>query len=208
MNRPIPTELWLICPRCHADCLDRQLAKNEYLRCARCGEEIKAPFVGRTIPVAWALSSTGLILMVLANIYPILSFSIAGNSQENMIFTGIAGLWLQGYGLLSALVFFCVMAAPALYLVTVWYACAAWCLHRRWRGLPAVLTIAAFLESWNLVPVFAVACVVATVKLKTLGSVRWEVGAFWVLLYAIFILLTIQYFDRKKLILYVEEEHL
>jgi hypothetical protein len=54
----------------------------------------------------------------------------------------------------------------------------------------------------------AVACVVATVKLKTLGSVRWEVGAFWVLLDAIFILLTIQYFDRKKLILYVEEEHL
>jgi len=166
------------------------------------------PFVGRTIPAAWALSTTGLILMVLANIYPIMSFSIAGNSQENLIVTGIAGLWLQGYGLLSVLVFFCVIAAPALYLVTVWYACAAWCLHRRWRGLPAILNVAAFLESWNLVPVFSVACVVAMVKLETLGSVRWEFGAFWMLIYALCILLTIQYFDRKKLILYVEEERL
>jgi paraquat-inducible protein A len=208
MNRPIPTELWLQCPRCHAECRDRQLAKNEYLRCARCGEEIKTPQVGRTIPVAWALSTTGLILMVLANTYPIMSFSIAGNSQTNLIYTGIAGLWFQGYGLLSALVFFCVMAAPALYLVTVWYACAAWCLHRRWRGLHSILNIAAILESWNLVPVFAVACVVAAVKLRTLGSVRWEVGVFWVILYALCILLTIQFFDRKKLILYVEEERL
>ncbi len=208
MNRPIPTELWLQCPRCHAECRDRKLAKNEYLRCARCGEEIKSPLVGRTIPVAWALSTTGLILMVLANTYPIMSFSIAGNSQTNLIYTGIAGLWLQGYGLLSALVFFCVMAAPALYLVTVWYACAAWCLHRRWRGLHTILNIAAILESWNLVPVFAVACGVATVKLRTLGSVRWEVGVFWVILYALCILLTIQFFDRKKLILYVEEERL
>ena len=208
MNRPIPTELWLLCPRCHAECRDRQLAKNEYLRCARCGEEIKTSLVGRTIPVAWALSTTGLILMILANTYPIMSFSIAGNSQTNLIYTGIAGLWLQGYGLLSALVFFCVMAAPALYLVTVWYACAAWCLHRRWRGLHLILNIAAILESWNLVPVFAVACGVASVKLKTLGSVRWEVGVLWVLLYALCILLTIQFFDRKKLILYVEEERL
>ena len=162
MNRPIPTELWLLCPRCHAECRDRKLAKNEYLRCARCGEEIKTSLVGRTIPVAWALSTTGLILMILANTYPIMSFSIAGNSQTNLIYTGIAGLWLQGYGLLSALVFFCVMAAPALYLVTVWYACAAWCLHRRWRGLHLILNIAAILESWNLVPVFAVACGVAS----------------------------------------------
>ena len=208
MNHSIPSDLWLICPRCHAECLDRNLAKNEYLRCTRCGEEIKSSFVGRTIPAAWALSTTGLILMVLANIYPILSFSIAGNSQASLIVTGIAGLWFQGYGLLSVLVFFCVIAAPALYLVTVWYACAAWCLHRRWRGLPAILNMAAFLESWNLVPVFSVACVVATVKLRTLGSVRWEIGAFWMVIYALCILLTIQFFDRKKLILYVEEEHL
>jgi uncharacterized paraquat-inducible protein A len=68
--------------------------------------------------------------------------------------------------------------------------------------------MAAFLESWNLVPVFSVACVVATVKLRTLGSVRWEIGAFWMVIYALCILLTIQFFDRKKLILYVEEEHL
>lgn len=105
MNHSIPSDLWLICPRCHAECLDRNLAKNEYLRCTRCGEEIKTPFVGRTIPAAWALSTTGLILMVLANIYPILSFSIAGNSQASLIVTGIGGLWFQGYGLLAVLVF-------------------------------------------------------------------------------------------------------
>ena len=54
-------------------------------------------------------------------------------------------------------------------------------------------------------PVFAVACVVSVVKLRTLGSVTWEVGAIWIALLSIFTLLTIQFFDRRHVEIDLEE---
>jgi uncharacterized paraquat-inducible protein A len=54
-------------------------------------------------------------------------------------------------------------------------------------------------------PVFAVACVVSVVKLRTLGSVTWEPGAAWVALLAVFTLLTIQSFDRRHVMVDLEE---
>jgi uncharacterized paraquat-inducible protein A len=61
------------------------------------------------------------------------------------------------------------------------------------------------LESWNLMPVFAIACVVSVVKLRTLGNVTWEPGALWIALLSLFTLLTIQFFDRRFVMLKLEE---
>jgi paraquat-inducible protein A len=193
--------VWLQCPRCHADCLDRHLAPGEFLRCGRCGTELKSSTGGRTsILAAWAFATTGLLLMIPANTTPILKFDIVGNFQENRIATGIEGLWNLGYEPIAALVFFSAIAAPVLYLLSVWYVSALVSLRLRWPGRQALLKAAGHLEPWNLMPVFAIACVVSVVKLRTLGDVTWEPGALWIALLSLFTLLTIQFFDRRAVL--------
>jgi hypothetical protein len=53
-------------------------------------------------------------------------------------------------------------------------------------------------------PVFAIACIVSVVKLRTLGDVSWELGAAWVLLSAAITLFVVQFFDRKRAELFLE----
>ena len=199
-----PEAFWIQCPRCHASLRDRVLGTHEYLCCRRCGEQVKSSRPGRTMIAALAFAVAALITFVPANLNPILIFSVAGNSQENLIITGVEGLWMQGFQPLGILVFFSAIFAPFFYLLSVSYVSACWALQQRLPFMGAALRLAEALESWNLLPVFAIACKVSVVKLRTLGTVSWEPGSLWILATAVFTMLTIQCFDRKCAELYVE----
>jgi paraquat-inducible protein A len=142
------------------------------------------------------MASAGLLLVVLANVNPILTFDVAGNMQSNLVVTGVFDLFDQGYWPVAALVFFAGIAGPALHLGAVAYVASACCLGVRWPALRAAAKLAETMESWNLVPVYAVATVVAVVKLDMLGAVAWQVGALWVLALSLCSLFAAQFFDR------------
>jgi paraquat-inducible protein A len=197
---------WLACPRCHAPCRNHRPGPGEFLRCRRCGEQLASSRGILSISRAWALSTTALILLVLANMEPILSFSIAGKSQENLIITGVDGLWAQGYEPLALLVLFSAIVAPFLYLASVWYVAAACCTNRMLPFARKILNMSEVLESWALLPVFATACALSVVKLRTLGHVSWESGAMWIALASAFTLLTVQAFDRRTVESWMEGE--
>jgi paraquat-inducible protein A len=187
---------WISCPECGAACRHRDLPAGAILQCRRCGVEVRKQTGAKSLQPAWALASTGLFLILLANVNPILTFDVAGNTQSNLIISGVGGLFAQGYWPVAALVFFAGIAGPALHLAAVWYVAAACCLGRRWPWLHRVTHLAELMESWNLVPVYAVATVVSVVKLDMLGSVAWQAGALWVLALSLCSLLTVQAFDR------------
>lgn len=187
---------WISCPECEAACRDRELPPRAALCCGRCGAVLRKQTWSRSLQPAWALATAGLIFVILANVNPILTFDVAGNTQSNLIVTGVFGLFHQGYWPVALLVFFSGIAGPALHLAAVWYVAAACCLSRRWPALPRVVKLAEALEQWNLVPVYAVATVVAVVKLDMLGTVAWQQGAFWVLALSLCSLFAVQLFDR------------
>ncbi|MFM8716362.1 MAG: paraquat-inducible protein A [Spartobacteria bacterium] len=165
---------------------------------------MKSSHPGRTMKAAWAFAMAALITLIPANMNPILVFSIAGNSLENLIITGVEGLWMQGFQPLGSLVFFSAILAPVLYLLSVSYVSASWTFQKRPPLLAVAFRLVDALEAWNLLPVFAIACMVSVVKLRTLGTVNWDVGALWVLATAILTMLAVQCFDRKCAELYVE----
>lgn len=190
-------EKWLSCPECEAPCRDRALPSGGGLRCGRCGVLVKRQTKNRSLQGAWALATTGLLLVVLVNVNPILTFDVAGDTQSNLIVTGVIGLAEQGYWPVAALVFFAGMAGPALHLAAAWYVLAACCLSRRWPSLRRAVKFSDVMSSWNLLPVYVVATVVAVVKLDMLGTVEWQQGALWLLLVSLCSLLTMQFFDRN-----------
>ena len=188
---------WLSCPSCEAACRDRPLSPRTELRCRRCGVRLKKRQGAHSLQAAWAFATAGLIFLIPANVEPVLTFDVAGNTQSNLIVTGVFGLFAQGYWPVALLVFFGAIAAPALHLTAVWYVLAVCCVGLRWPGLARVFRIADWLESWNLVPVYAVATLVAVVKLDMLGKVEWQQGALWVVALSLCSLLTVQIFDRQ-----------
>lgn len=188
---------WLSCPDCEAPCRDRKLPSGTELRCGRCGVSVKVASGRHSLQPAWAFASAGLFFVLLANLQPILAFDVAGDTQSNRIVTGVFELFGQGYWPVAGLVCFAGILAPALHLGAVWYVASACCLHCRWPHLRKAVRFAEILEPWNLVPVYAIATVVAVVKLDMLGTVEWQQGALWVLALALCSLLAMQAFDRE-----------
>jgi paraquat-inducible protein A len=187
---------WISCPECEAACRDRALPPKAALVCRRCGVQVRRQSDSQSLQPAWALATAGLLLVALANVNVVLTFDVAGNTQSNLIVTGVAGLYNQGFWPVAALVFFAGVAGPALHLAAVWYVAGACSLSRRWPALRRAARFAESMEQWNLVPVYAVATVVAVVKLDMLGTVAWQQGALWVLALSLCSLLAVQFFDR------------
>ncbi len=185
---PVPGQ-WDSCHACDAEYRHRELSKGEKLFCSRCGELLDVARIDTIRQDGLALALTGIVLLVLANIYPIMTFNVAGAEQSNHIMTGVQGLINQGYAPLGALVFFCAVLAPALYLLLGSYVLIARCLGEVWPFDFQAYRLVTLLAPWNLIPVFLVACLVAVVRLDLLGNVTWKSGAFFVVLLSLCCLL-------------------
>jgi len=173
---------WDVCHACEASYRHRALARREKLYCARCGELLDVPRVATIRQDGLALALTGLVLLVLANVFPVMTFDVAGAEQSNHIITGVVMLVEQNYAPLAALVFFSAILAPGLYLLLGSYVLTARCLGQVWPWDFKIYRLVEWLAPWNLVPVFAAACLVAVVRLDLLGTVTWKTGAVFVVL--------------------------
>ena len=173
---------WDTCHVCEAPYRHRSLARGEKLFCGRCGEKLAAARLQNARQTGLAVSLTALILLAMANVLPVMTFDVAGAEQSNRIITGVRGLIAQNYAPIAALVFFSAILAPALYLLLACYVLTARCLGRVWPFDFHAWRIVEWLAPWILVPVFAVACLVAVVRLDLLGTVSWQLGALFVVL--------------------------
>jgi len=176
---------WDECHACAAPYRHRELSRGEKLCCSRCGALLAAPRAETARQHALAIALTGIVFLVLANIFPIMTFDVLGAKQSNSIFTGVQGLLAQDYAPLAALVFFSAILAPALYLLLGAYVMTARLLGRIWPWDFQAYRAMELLAPWNLVPVFFVACIVAVVRLKLLGTVTWQRGAIFVVLLSV-----------------------
>ncbi len=184
VSLPSPGD-WDHCHACDAPYRHRLLGKRERLFCSRCGELLAAPQLDSARQHGLAVALTGLVLLVLANAFPIMTFDVAGARQANHVYTGVQGLIAQDYAPLAVLVLFCAILAPALYLLLASYVLAARCLGQNWPGDFKIWRVVERLAPWNLVPVFLVACLVAVVRLDLLGTVSWQKGVVFVILLSI-----------------------
>jgi paraquat-inducible protein A len=152
-----------------------------------------------------ALTLSALVLLLLANIFPFLHFSLEGQTQENRIITGVIGLWVAGQGGLAALILFTTVLAPALRTLGLLYVILPLELGIVPPGVSQALRFQEGLVSWAMLDVYMLALLVALVKLTQMAEVQIELGvAFFV---ALFVMLTLMgaAYDRAGLWDRVEE---
>ncbi len=144
------------------------------VRCRRCGAELYR--LGRGgIDRALGLTLTALILLVVANVFPLMTFRYEGREQGNILISGVFELYRQGLWPVAALVLLVTIAIPAAKLTG-----SLWVLLPLHRGrIPAhgarVFRFVETLHPWAMTEVYLLGLLVAYVKLADIADV--ELGA-------------------------------
>jgi paraquat-inducible protein A len=165
---------------CHdCDLLHRHVAlpRKGRARCVRCGAMLYRDAAGafdRTL----ALSLASLVLLLVANLFPFMTFKMGGLVEVNHLASGVGELFGQGYWELAALVFFATVLAPALRLTLLTFVSIS--LRQGWRppGLRRALKTASVLQEWAMLDVFLLGAIVAIIKLSDLADIHLDLGMY------------------------------
>lgn len=173
-------ERYVICPQCHTLHQKAPLPVGQRARCRECGT-ILYRYDPRYLIRAQALAVTGMILFLVANLFPLVQIDLIGHQQYVSILEAIHQLYASGFYVVAVGVAFMVLIIPAMVMINYFVAIM---LMRRRKGQRVVhdlLVRLAHLLPWSMVDIFTVSILVALVKLR--GEVSIHMGlSFWALL--------------------------
>jgi paraquat-inducible protein A len=167
------------------------------VRCPRCNKELwrhKPDSLNRTL----ALTLAALVLYIIANTVPMLGLKVVGRAASTTVIGGAQQLWHDGQQLVSVLVLFAAVIAPALQ-IGILLLILIGCQRERppfWVG--SLLRHLHFTRTWSMIEVMLIGVFVALTKIAELATV--ELGLALYALFALVILLaTIQSnFDPRE----------
>jgi paraquat-inducible protein A len=164
---------------CHTcGLVSRPLAADEVAHCPRCGAALhqrKPDSIGRT----WAMLITAYILIIPANVLPIMQTGSLFGSQRDTILSGVLYLWSSGSWALALLVFFASVIVPIAKLVALTY--LLFSVQRRSPRHPRRRTklyhLLKFIGRWSMLDIYVVTLLVALVQLQSLATIQAAPGA-------------------------------
>lgn len=166
---PAAQEL-MACPDC--DLLHRRVAlpSKGVARCRRCGTLFyRNP--PRMLEQALALSVTGLILFILANLFPLLALELSGRHEELTLIQGTLVFVDQGQWMLAVLVFLTSLLFPLLRLLGLLYVLLPLHLRRSPPLLGPMFRLTQAFSPWSMAEIFLLGALVAAVKLGDMASI-------------------------------------
>jgi len=139
-------------------------------RCVRCDALLyyqKKDSLDRTL----ALTIAGLVLLIVANIFPFLAMKSKGLVRETTLITGIKGLYLQGMEALALLVFLTIILVPLVHIAGMLYVLVPLKRNRVPRNLALVFRFIRSLQPWAMMEVFMLGILVSYVKLGKMATI-------------------------------------
>jgi paraquat-inducible protein A len=186
----------VICRDC--DTVHRTVALNrgDIACCVRC-EGVLARYQRVDVTQALALTLAAAILLVVANVTPVLSIELDGIQTQANIWTAALSME-RGWISCAAL----VLAATTLLVPTLQIGLLLWLLSfasaaRRAPGLTTVLVVLHLLRPWSMTEVFLLGALVAMVKLSSWVSVVAGVGL-WALAGLTIILAVLSKYESRS----------
>ena len=160
----------IACPDCDLLYRRRPLRDNERATCCRCGAVLyrkKPDTLNRTL----THSLTNLVLFVLANIFPFMSFQLQGREQVTFLTSGGIELFRQGFWGLGFLVLAFGVAFPLLKILGTLYVLIPLKFNRcAWKAKETMRLVVA-LTPWAMMEVLMLGVIVGYVKLIDLAAI-------------------------------------
>jgi paraquat-inducible protein A len=138
--------------------------------CRRCGT-VLIQNKPKSFQRPLALLTAGVILFVMFNAFPFLTFKKEGLEHQTHVVTGVRQLADQGMPELAALVAFNLIIAPGLQLLASLYVLVPVSLNRRVPGMFRVFRYLRLLQPWLMVEIFMLGVLVSMVKLAKMAQI-------------------------------------
>ncbi len=139
--------------------------------CLRCGALLFHK-QGEEFSTSLAFAMAGFMFFIVANLFPILSFSMRGNTKENLLIDGVLTFLQTEYWMLGALVLVFSVIAPVLILCFLISLLLPLQLGVRPRFFEWQLKALIYLRPWAMAEILLVGVMVAYVKLGDFAVVH------------------------------------
>ncbi len=163
------------CHLCDALQESPRLRDGEAAYCCECGERLyrNRP---KSLAHATSFSSAGIIFMVLAHVFPMLTLTSGSMRTQLTLLDAVEKMALAGNFLLAISIVFFTIVAPAVLIGGLLYLAAP---LRHGVALPGSLWVAWLyqrIEPWSMLEVFLLGLVVSLLKLAHMADMEFGIG--------------------------------
>ena len=176
-----------ICHKCYTLNEELPITDGSTACCSECGN-ILYRYDSKLITHALALSITGLIFFILANMFPLLQMDILGSEQFITIPKTIFSLFDNGFYIVGLLCAFLIFLFPLMIFVINILLFTLLKIRRGKQLTKELLILLSHVTPWSMADIFFISILVALVKLIAFGQMHIGI-AFWALM--IFVLIDI-----------------
>ena len=161
---------WQLCHDCDLPTRVPHVPEGGRASCPRCSGVLLRR-VPNSIDRTLAFASGGLVLFVIANLFPFLSLEMQGNVVQMTLATGVTSLIEQGRPLVGLLTLLTTILAPFLQLACMLYVVAPLKLGRRAPASVPVFRLLLWVQTWSMMEVFMLGMLVSLVKLAGMAEI-------------------------------------
>lgn len=144
------------------------------VKCCRCDATLRSRQrikPAKSIEHTLALVITALVLLIIANVYPILQIQVAGHELGTTLFACVNYLFTHEMLFLAGLVFLTTIGAPLIQLTGMLYVFLPLYFHRIPPYAPLVYRLVRTVRAWSMLEVLLLGILVSVVKLSALATV-------------------------------------
>lgn len=183
------------CPDCGLVQRLPVIRRRQIAECRRCARVLAGPAAGR-IEAPLALALAALLLLLPATAAPLLVVSSHGAARTSWLWSGIAGLWREGFVPLAAVVGAFSVAFPYLYLTALIGVLTSLLFGARAHVGPVFRWVVR-LRPWMMLEIFLVGCFVAYSRLHLVVGVHVLAGGWCLMGATSALLLALTQFDER-----------
>lgn len=167
----------IACPDCDVILSIPPLLPNEVAYCIRCDATL-FKYHKNSIDKALAFAITGLLLFIIANLFPLLSLKALGVVQEGSLLSTATALFQEDHILLSGVVLLTTFIFPATTLLGTIYVLMQVKMRRINRYTAPLFRFLRSTDAWGMLEIFMLAILVALVKLGDVADIIYGVSLY------------------------------
>ena len=189
-----PHDLWSSTKHKSSGISHDDIASRKILNCHTCGflslhtcelqtcDRCTSPLHHRkhnSIEATWALFASALILLIPANVYPVMTVIRFGQGEPSTILSGVLHLIESGMWGLAMIVFVASIVVPVMKLTILFFLLIS--VHKKsiWRPRDRTLLyrVTEMVGAWSMVDIFLIGLLSSLVRLDSLSTIRPGIGA-------------------------------
>ncbi len=171
---------------------------GEHQHCARCHTPLHHR-IKNSVETTWALLISAVVLLIPANIYPVMTVIRFGQGEPNTILSGVLHLIESGMWGLAMIVFIASIVVPIMKLIILVFLLLSVQKKSTWRPRDRTLLyrITEVVGAWSMVDIFLVGLLSALVSLGALSTIRPGIGAIFFAGAVVITMFAAQSFDSR-----------